>query len=106
MHPFFLRAVLACCLLTATGLAQADWRQALPEARLWEVKTLMIQEMLARGILWLGSHNLNYAHSPQAITEILAAYDEVLALVARALAEDNVRRYLRCAPLQPLFKVR
>lgn len=34
MHPFLRRAVLACCLLTATGLAQADWRQALPEARL------------------------------------------------------------------------
>ena len=34
-----------------------------PSYSQWEIKTLFMQEMLARGILTLGTHNVTYAHT-------------------------------------------
>lgn len=72
----------------------------------WEIRTLYIQEMLQRGILTLGSHNMSYAHSDADVERLLAVYREVLPLLAAAAKEGNAREHLRCEPLQPLFRVR
>lgn len=72
----------------------------------FEIKTLFLQEMFARGILTLGTHNLNYAHSDTDIERLMAAYKEVFALLADAIHNKALKQYLRCEPLQPLFKVR
>lgn len=78
-----------------------------PQASAWELKTLFEQEMFARGVLSFGSHNLSYAHGGAEIDALLAAYDEVLPLLARAAQEQGaLGELLRCAPLEPLFKVR
>lgn len=77
-----------------------------PGCTLWEAKTLLMQELLARGILWIGTHNLNYAHSAADIAALLKAYAEVLPLLKRAIASGRPRDFLRCEPLQPLFKIR
>jgi len=77
-----------------------------PGVSVFDVKTLLMQEMLARGVLTLGSHNLSYAHSDADIDALLGAYDETLALLARALSEDRLREQLRGKPLEPLFRVR
>lgn len=73
---------------------------------LWELKTLFLQETLARGIITLGTHNLNYAHSEADIERLLTVYQEILPYIARADADGRVRRELRCEPLQPLFRLR
>jgi glutamate-1-semialdehyde 2,1-aminomutase len=73
---------------------------------LWEIKTLWMQEMMSRGFLGLGTHNLSYAHGDEEIERLLAAYDEVFPLLREAVYEGRLPQYLRCAPLQPLFKVR
>jgi glutamate-1-semialdehyde 2,1-aminomutase len=75
-------------------------------ASLWEIKTLWLQEILARGILSLGTHNLSYAHDEADIDLLLAVYDEIFPMLARAVADGTVCSSLRCAPLVPLFKVR
>jgi glutamate-1-semialdehyde 2,1-aminomutase len=62
--------------------------------------------MFARGILTLGTHNLNYAHSDADIDRLIAAYSEVFPLLADAIHNNALKQYLRCEPLQPLFKVR
>lgn len=77
-----------------------------PTATLWEIKTYLMQELQARGVLWLGSHNLSYAHGDEEIGRLLSVYDEVLGLLAAALREGELRARLRCEPLEPLFKVR
>jgi glutamate-1-semialdehyde 2,1-aminomutase len=72
----------------------------------WEIRTLFLQEMFSRGILTLGSHNMSYAHSSEDVEKLLAAYDEVLSLIATAINNKSLAEELRCAPLVPLFKVR
>lgn len=73
---------------------------------LWQIKTLFLQEMFARGILTLGSHNMSYAHSDEDINRLLAVYDEVFPLIRDAVGRKTLDAHLRCAALEPLFKVR
>lgn len=72
----------------------------------WQIKTLFLQEMFARGILTVGTHNLCYAHGDAEIDRLLAVYGEVVPLLADAVKNARLDSYLRCAPLEPLFKVR
>lgn len=75
-------------------------------ASAFEIKTLWMQEMLQRGILSVGSHNVCYAHSQADVDVLLKAYAEVLPMIGRVLDQGGLRDALRCEPLVPLFKVR
>ena len=77
-----------------------------PTCSQWEIKTLFMQEVLARGILSLGTHNVTYAHSDDDVAKLLRVYDEVFPILREAVEEGAMKQYLRCAPLQPLFRVR
>ena len=72
----------------------------------WQIKTLFLQEMFARGILILGSHNISYSHTNTDVAKILGAYEEVFPLLKDAVDGLNLEKYLRCDPLEPLFKIR
>jgi glutamate-1-semialdehyde 2,1-aminomutase len=72
----------------------------------WQIKTLFLQEMFARGILTVGTHNLCYAHGDAEIDRLLSVYGEVVPLLADAVKSGRLEAQLRCAPLEPLFKVR
>jgi len=72
----------------------------------FEIKTLFQQETLARGIMTLGAHNLNYAHSDADLDRLFQVYDEVFPILREAVDEGAMKQYLKCAPLQPLFRVR
>jgi glutamate-1-semialdehyde 2,1-aminomutase len=72
----------------------------------WEIKTLWLQEMLARGILTIGSHNMSYAHSDTDIDRLVSAYDEILPLLRDAVRNKAISQYLKCPPLEPLFRIR
>ncbi len=72
----------------------------------WDIRTLFLQEMFARGILTLGSHNMSYAHTPDDVEKLFNAYDEVLPLIGTAVTGETLEKELRCDPLVPLFKVR
>jgi glutamate-1-semialdehyde 2,1-aminomutase len=72
----------------------------------WEIKTLFLQEVFARGILTLGTHNISYSHSKSDINQLLSTYDEVFAILKKAVNESKVDKYLKCQPLTPLFKIR
>ena len=76
-----------------------------PRCSMWEMKTLLLQEMLARGILTLGTHNISYAHSQDDIQRLLDAYAEVVPLLREA-GERGVSGLLHCEPLVPLFRLR
>lgn len=72
----------------------------------WQVRTLFLQEIFARGILCLGSHNMSFAHGDDEIDKLLAAYDEVFPLLRDAISSETLESRLRCETLQPVFKVR
>ena len=70
------------------------------------LKTLWMQEVLARGLFSLGTHNLSYAHGEPELEHLFGVYDAVFPILAEAVRERDVERRLHCPPLQPLFKVR
>jgi glutamate-1-semialdehyde 2,1-aminomutase len=75
-------------------------------ASAFEIKTLWMQEMMQRGVLSVGTHNVSFAHSEADVRALLDAYGEVLPMIGKALDTDKLRESLRCKPLVPLFKVR
>ncbi|MBT3993445.1 MAG: aminotransferase class III-fold pyridoxal phosphate-dependent enzyme, partial [Gammaproteobacteria bacterium] len=72
----------------------------------WQIKTLFMQEMLARGILTLGTHNMSYSHSDHDLDKLFDAYTEVIPLLVHAIKEKTLEKRLHCQTLESLFKVR
>ncbi|TFF37241.1 aminotransferase class III-fold pyridoxal phosphate-dependent enzyme [Mucilaginibacter psychrotolerans] len=69
-----------------------------------EVKTLMQQEMIKRGVLWAGFHNMCYSHSDEDIAYTLAAYREVLPIVKEAIESGDLKSYLKGEVLEAVFR--
>lgn len=69
-----------------------------------EVKTLMQQEMIKRGVLWAGFHNMCFSHTDEDINYILSAYREVLPIVKKAIENDDVKSHLRGEVLEAVFR--
>lgn len=69
-----------------------------------EMKSLVQQEMIKRGILWGGFHNMSFSHSDSDIEYTLSAYKEVLPILKKAVEENNVKGYLRGEPVEPVFR--
>ncbi|MBY0432770.1 MAG: hypothetical protein K2U26_01535 [Cyclobacteriaceae bacterium] len=65
---------------------------------------LIQQELIKRGILWAGFHNVCYSHTDEDIRETLNAYDEVLEALARALKNNSVASELKGKPVEPVFR--
>jgi glutamate-1-semialdehyde 2,1-aminomutase len=78
-----------------------------PRYTQYQIKTLLLQELFARGILSIGTHNLSYAHTDADIERLLTVYGEVFAVIRDALGNNEpLDFYLHCEPLIALFEVR
>jgi glutamate-1-semialdehyde 2,1-aminomutase len=69
-----------------------------------EMKTLVQQEMIKRGILWGGFHNLCYSHTDDDIDYTLKAYIDVLPILKQAVEEGNIKKYLLGKTIEPVFR--
>ena len=69
-----------------------------------EVKTLMQQEMIQRGILWAGFHNMCFSHSDEDIAYTLSAYRDVMPIMKEAIQSGNVKQYLKGEVLEAVFR--
>ena len=69
-----------------------------------EMKSLVQQEMIKRGILWGGFHNMSFSHSDDDIEYTLKAYRDVLPILKKAVEEKDVKKYLRGEPVEPVFR--
>lgn len=69
-----------------------------------EMKSLVQQEMIKRGVLWCGFHNMCFMHSDEDVEYTLSAYAEVLPILKKAVDENNVRAYLKGEPVEPVFR--
>jgi len=69
-----------------------------------EMKSLVQQEMIKRGILWGGFHNMSFSHTDEDIEYTLKAYRDVLPILKKAVDEKDVRGYLKGEPVEPVFR--
>lgn len=69
-----------------------------------EMKSLVQQEMIKRGILWGGFHNMSFSHTDEDIEYTLAAYRDVLPILKKAMDEKNVKGYLKGECVEPVFR--
>jgi glutamate-1-semialdehyde 2,1-aminomutase len=69
-----------------------------------EVKALMQQEMIKRGVLWAGFHNMCFSHSDEDINYTLSAYREVMPILKEAIDSQNVKSYLKGEVLEAVFR--
>ena len=83
-------------------LAYRDHAKASKEA----IKTLLLRELIAAGVLINASHNLCFAHTPGDIARVLAAYDHALPVLREALDRGDIDRRLGNQVIRPIFTVR
>ena len=83
-------------------LTYRDHAKASKEA----IKTLLLRELIAAGVLINASHNLCFAHTPADIARVLAAYDHALGVLRDALDSGEIDRRLGNQVIRPLFSVR
>jgi len=68
------------------------------------VKSLFQQEVLKKGILTLGVHNLSYSHTDKDVLKTLGVYENALKVVKKALEKGEVESFLEGKPIRPIFK--
>ncbi len=69
-----------------------------------EMKSFVQQEMIKRGILWSGFHNLSYSHTDEDINYTLKAYREILPLLNEAVKNKNIKEHLLGETVEPVFR--
>jgi glutamate-1-semialdehyde aminotransferase len=69
-----------------------------------EAKSLVQQELLRRGVLWHGFHNMCAAHGEAEVAHLLSAYHEVFPLLKEAVETRSVRARLKGEPVEPVFR--
>jgi glutamate-1-semialdehyde 2,1-aminomutase len=69
-----------------------------------EMKSLVQQEMIKRGILWGGFHNMCFSHSDEDVEYTLKAYREVLPILKEAVDKQDVKGFLKGEPVEPVFR--
>ena len=67
-------------------------------------RSLLQQELVRRGVLWSGSHNLSAAHGASEIAFLLDAWEGALTVLREALASGSVLGRLRGEPVEPVFR--
>lgn len=69
-----------------------------------EMKSLVQQEMIKRGVLWGGFHNVSFSLTDEDIEHVIACYREVLPILKKAVQDGNVKELLRGEPVGPVFR--
>ena len=75
-------------------------------AEIPKLKTLFMQLMFKKGVIVLGTHNVNLAMKKNEISKVLHAYEESFKVLSRGIHESAIDEILECEPIIPLFKVR
>jgi glutamate-1-semialdehyde 2,1-aminomutase len=67
-------------------------------------KSLMQQEMIKRGVLWQGFHNMCFSHSDADVDYTLQALEQSLEVLKKAVDENKLNETLRGEPVQQVFR--
>ncbi|MCR9220176.1 MAG: aminotransferase class III-fold pyridoxal phosphate-dependent enzyme [Alphaproteobacteria bacterium] len=77
-----------------------------PHARKEAIRTRLLIELLDRGVLVGGGHNISCAMGGEEVERIVAAYDAALGVLADELSRPGLEQRLPCPAIEPVFKVR
>ena len=69
-----------------------------------EMKSLLQQELIKRGVLWTGFHHVAFSHTDEEIQHVLDAYREALPILKAAMDKGDVRGALRGESVHPVFR--
>ncbi len=69
-----------------------------------ELKSLLQQELIKRGILWSGTNNISFTHYDSDIDYSIEAFEEALKALANAVEAGSVSSALRGKPVEPVFR--
>jgi len=69
-----------------------------------EVKSFVQQELIKRGVLWTGFHNMSYSHTDLDVAYLITAYHAVLPLLKQAIESGSVRQSLLGKVIEPVFR--
>ncbi len=75
-----------------------------PKADSLLVRSIVQQELLERGVLFLVGHNLCLSHSNEDIEHTLRAHRTALEVLAKALDSNEPKQFLRGEPVQAVFR--
>ena len=64
----------------------------------------MQQEMIKRGVLWQGFHNMSFSHSDVDVDYTIKALEESLSILKKAVDGNKLKESLRGEPVQPVFR--
>jgi glutamate-1-semialdehyde aminotransferase len=67
-------------------------------------KSLVQQEMIKRGVLWSGFHNVNFSHTDADVAYILDAYRDVLPILQQVVEKGTVGKSLQGEPVQAIAR--
>jgi len=62
------------------------------------------QELIRRGVLWSGFHNLSWAHREADIEYLVGCYREIVPALADHVAAGTLAGALRGRPVEPVFR--
>lgn len=68
------------------------------------MKSYVQQELLLRGILWTGVHNMAAAHTQTDIDATLEAYQDILPMLKEHVETGTLEDALRGTPVEPVFR--
>jgi len=71
-----------------------------------EIKSFIQQELVSKGFLWLGQHNMSFSHTKKDIDALIRAYREIFPQLRNALDEKKVRKSLKGKPITDILKIR
>ena len=69
-----------------------------------EMKSLVQQELIARGVLWSGFHNMSFSHTDADVDHTLRAYRDALGVLKTAVDNHSVRAALKGEPVEAVFR--
>ena len=68
------------------------------------IKSFIQQEMIKRGILWSGFHNMSYSHTDDDINYTLNVYETVLKLLKNVIINNDIENKLLGEPVKAVFR--
>ncbi|MDX9893236.1 MAG: aminotransferase class III-fold pyridoxal phosphate-dependent enzyme [Patescibacteria group bacterium] len=75
-------------------------------AKAMEIKSYVQEELLARGVLWYGQHNISFSHRQKDLDFVLSHYNQVFELLSNQLAKGVLSKGIKSRMITDIFKVR
>jgi glutamate-1-semialdehyde 2,1-aminomutase/spore coat polysaccharide biosynthesis protein SpsF len=75
-----------------------------PKADGLVIRSIVQQEMIKRGVLFLTGHNTCFAHSDDDVEHTLRAHRSTLEVLAKALDSNDPRSFLKGPPVEAVFR--